>query len=203
MEKILNQKRVLLVAGAALLVIALIVITVLVIRQRAAARRQERSVAALTSCEVNREPLCIVSFGADLNDRMLINFLVPERAFPLFYVTVLHGQAAARFDCRVVENFPESVYCSGPRTPLGEAIVIEVYSVDEQSLLARGTFILSAIALPTPVSVSVTPGSPTITPDGPADTPSPLPPPTWTAAVTVTATPLGGITPTSDPYPNP
>jgi hypothetical protein len=44
------------------------------------------------------------------------------------------------------------VHCTGVRTPLGETIDIEVYTTDEDKLIARGTFLVSAIAIPTPIS---------------------------------------------------
>jgi hypothetical protein len=156
-------------------------------------------VAEITDCDADPTRFCIVSFGSDKNGRMVINFSLPDPGLPEFYVRVHHGGAARRFACRTVADFPQSVYCTGERTPLGETIAIEVLSIEDDALLARGTFVVGAFALPSPLSVSTTPGPPTITPGGPLDTPSPFPPPTLTPAEAPTAL----MTNTPDSYPNP
>ncbi|MDO9302619.1 MAG: hypothetical protein Q7T89_14625, partial [Anaerolineales bacterium] len=48
---------------------------------------------------------------------------------------------------------PTSAHCTGIRTPLGETIDIEVYTTDGDKLIGRGTFLVSAIALSTPISL--------------------------------------------------
>lgn len=199
----MNRKQWLIAAG---LVGLLGLVAVICVAALFSSRPEDQGeVAEITLCDDDSARLCIVSFGSDVYGRMLINFLLPDPDIPDFYLKVHHGGTARLFECLDVEGFPENVYCAGPRTPLGEPILIEVYSSGDDLLLARGVFIVSAIALPTNVSVSTTPESPTITPGGPLDTPSPLPPPSRTPFVTdsTTATPLATATSTSESYPNP
>jgi hypothetical protein len=42
--------------------------------------------------------------------------------------------------------------CTGVRTPLGETIEVQIYRTDDDTLMAQGTFMVSAIAIPTPIN---------------------------------------------------
>jgi hypothetical protein len=69
-----------------------------------------------------------------------------------------------------VESAPTHAQCTGIRTPLGETIDLEIYTTDGDILTARGTFLVSAIARSTPISL------PTDTPleeDMPTSSPAP------------------------------
>jgi hypothetical protein len=117
-------------------------------------------VRVITLCDEDASGLCVVSFGADNRNQMVINFKLPRIKYPLFYVQVEYGEIRETYPCQVVEAVPTSVYCSGPRTPLGQAIHIKALRVDGDTLLAEGDFVVSAIALPTlpvPETVTLTP----------------------------------------------
>jgi hypothetical protein len=213
----MNRKRLLLavaIVSGVLLWLISAGIYLVIVRPRLEARNSTPPPAELAYCDVNPGALCVVSFGADQNDRMLINFILPFPTHPLFYVQVQHAGMTGEYDCRVVEDFPGSAYCSGPRVPLGEAIVIEVFSARQDALLARGIFVVSAIGLPTPVSVLQTPTIwTTVPPAEPEDSPTPFRSPTGvtpastTPASTTPASPTPAratparATPTSESYP--
>jgi hypothetical protein len=129
-------------------------------------------VRQITLCDDDASGLCVVSFGADNRNQMVINFKLPRIKYPIFYLQVEYGGIRETYPCQVVEAVPTSVYCSGPRTPLGQAIHIKAFRVDGDTLLAEGDFVVSAIALPTlpvPETVTLTPEA-TLTP---AVTPTP------------------------------
>ena len=104
-------------------------------------------------CDEDASGLCIVTFGANNVNRMVINFQLPNPDYSPFYVKVNHRGTVGVYACEVVESVPTSAYCTGVRTPLGETIDIEVYAIAEDKLIARGTFLVSAIAIATPVSL--------------------------------------------------
>src|SRR5512134_1382694 len=106
-------------------------------------------VAELSMCDANAYGLCVVSFGADALNRMVINFKLPRRRFPPFYARVTHGGTTTKYECQVVPDVPTSAYCTGPRTPLGDAIDIKIHATADDRLLAAGTLVVAAIALPT------------------------------------------------------
>jgi hypothetical protein len=112
----------------------------------------EPPVADVTLCDENASGLCVVNFGANKLNRMVINLQLPDAAFPTFYIKAANRENVSVYSCEIAESVPASAYCTGVRTPLGETINIEVYTTDGDTLVARGTFLVSAIALSTPIS---------------------------------------------------
>ncbi|MBI5952462.1 MAG: hypothetical protein HY865_12460 [Chloroflexi bacterium] len=110
-------------------------------------------VLEVTSCDEDISDLCVVNFGANNLNRMVINFLLPDEEYAAFYVKAKYRDTVSVYVCEANESNPMIVRCTGVRTPLGEMIDIEIYTTDEDSLIARGTFLVSAIAIPTPISL--------------------------------------------------
>jgi hypothetical protein len=125
-------------------------------------------VVEMTLCDEDASDLCVVTFGANKVNRMVINFQLPNPDYEPFYVKVDHRGTVSVYTCEVAESVPTSAYCSGVRTPLGEVIDIDVYTTGEDKLIAHGTFLVSAIALATPISLpentSLEDGMPTSAP---------------------------------------
>lgn len=158
-------------------------------------------VTDITACDVDDSVLCVVSFGADNVNRMVINFQLPSEDYGDFYVKVRHEETVSVYPCQAVEDIPTSVFCTGERVPLGQPIDMQIYSTDGDVLLAQGKVIVAAIALPTAAqpTITSTPGTTTptvefeVTPTFELTTPTlstnpTLPPP----RVTATRTPSGG-----------
>jgi hypothetical protein len=103
---------------------------------------------AITRCDVNASGLCVVSFGTNMNNELVIN-MVAAKDLPEFYAQVTNRGATQRFRCERVEAVPTSAYCIGPRTPLGEPIELALYASEDDRLLAVGSFVVEAVALPT------------------------------------------------------
>ena len=155
----------------------------------------DRPVTELLTCtSENPSVLCVVSFGLDTNNRMLVNFISPDPSLPSFYLKIQHGETSNRYDCAALKSVPTSVYCTAAPVGLGDSIDIEVYSSKGDTLLAKGTFVIAAFALPTPLVVeSTAPSEPTQTPipGFPTLTPTPtftLGLPTQTPTITIQAT---------------
>jgi hypothetical protein len=176
------------IASGVLLWICSALVFVNLVRPRLAPPVPSLQPADLVYCEAQPEALCVVSFGADRSDRMQIDLGLPFQTFPRFYLILLHAAGSHAYACEVVPDVARRVRCLGPRTPLGEAVVIEVRSTTSDALLARGVFVVASIALPTPVSVSITP-----------ITPSPSPAATATPRRTRTPTPAPTSTPVTEP----
>jgi hypothetical protein len=143
-------------------------------------------------CDQDPRELCIVTFGSNSPDRMVINFQLPEEDYPVFQVKGLNRGMIYDYPCNVDEAVPTSVFCTGPRTPLGEYIELEVYSLAENFLLARGKIFISAVMV--------------WTPSGMADTSPPNESPIATAATGTTVPTQTFVIPTQifvTAYPNP
>ena len=125
-----------------------------VVQNLLASRENKDPVAVdLTLCDEDAIGLCVVTFGADNQNLMVIHFQLPDEDYAKFYVKATNRGTTNVYSCETAESTPTIVYCSGVRTPLGETIDIEVYTTYGDILIARGTFLVSAIALATPISL--------------------------------------------------
>jgi hypothetical protein len=109
------------------------------------------SVVNVTLCDVDASNLCIITFGANNLNRMVMNFQLPNAGYSPFYVKAKNRGIVSVYSCEVDQTAPTRAYCTGVRTPLGEKIDVEVYTTDEDKLIGHGTFLVSAIALSTPI----------------------------------------------------
>ncbi len=155
-----KEKRFFIILGVIIGVILLGIITVISINR---AGNDNPNVADVTLCDLDARGLCVVTFGVNKLDRMVINFQLPDADYPLFYVKASNRGIVNVYSCEVIEADVPGAYCAGIRTPLGESIDIEVYTTDGDTMMAHGTFIVSAIVLSTPIN-SDEAGSETETP---------------------------------------
>jgi hypothetical protein len=199
----MKQKRVFIILGAIGIIFLLIffgVVTLVIKNLWGANKTVVPPAVNLTLCDEYDSDLCIVTFGTNSLNRMVINFQLPDADYAAFYVKAANRGTVNMYSCKVSEAIPTSAYCTGVRTPLGETLDIEVYNTAEDTLIARGTFLVSAIALATPISLpSETPNAE----ETPTAFSTPLEDGTPTQSES-TLTPT--LTPTSTPgtgYPNP
>ncbi len=144
---------------------------------------------AITLCDVDASRLCLLSFGTNLNNELVINLHLSGKDFPGFYAQVSNRGTLRRFRCEIIEETPSSAYCVGPRTPLGEPLGLSLFASEDDRLLAQGSFVLQAVALPTfsdaTATATETPASeePAGTPTFPGEGGPPPGTPTRTPAV--------------------
>jgi hypothetical protein len=204
----MKQKRIFIILGALGIIFLLFwfaVITLVVKNVWGSNKTVVPPVVDLTLCDEDASGLCIVTFGANSLNRMVINFQLPDADYAAFYLKVTSRGTVNMYSCGVAKAVPTSAYCTGIRTPLGETIDIEVYNAADDTLIARGSFLVSAVALATPVIL------PSETPPATADTATPMddtPTPTAFSGDTPTETPTGTEStptpmPTDTAYPNP
>lgn len=98
-------------------------------------------------CGAELRELCILSFGRDANGNAIINFFVPERDFPDFYLRINRFDGESVYVCLKNEEAPTSVLCMGDVINLNERVEISLMSTEEYRLLARGKFTLTAILI--------------------------------------------------------
>ncbi len=167
----------------------------------------------ISRCGANPTSLCLASFGLDnAGNNMLISFFVPSSSTTDFYLKIQLDTDTYTYQCQVAENFASSVYCTGEKIPLGSSIDIGIYSSKGNALIAQGTFVVNAVALPTPIIVIPTTGTNEIPPvatlltgtNETSTTATSLPAGTMIVTppriATKTPTP---INPYPNPYPNP
>ncbi|MBI5945548.1 MAG: hypothetical protein HY864_14395 [Chloroflexi bacterium] len=115
-------------------------------------RKPGNVIDRVTLCDVDSSGLCIVNFGTDILGNMIINFQLPDADYPLFYVKAANRGIVNTYPCKASSN-ATNIFCSGARTPLGEYLDVEVYSAAEDTLMAQGRFIVSALIRTTPDSL--------------------------------------------------
>ena len=153
----MKQKQTFIILGAIAFILLLfwtIVFTLAFRYLRGSDKTAETPVIEATLCDEDASDLCIINFGANNLNRMVIHFRLPSEVYSGFYVKGKNRDTVSVYTCEVDEVDLTVVHCTGVRTPLGETIDIEVYTTDEDKLIARGTFLVSAIAIPTPISQS-------------------------------------------------
>jgi hypothetical protein len=116
--------------------------------------RGQRPVAAgspdaITLCDLDASGVCVVSFGVDLRNRLVINLHLPDDDYPPFYASLDYGSTSLKYECRGVEALAGSAYCTGERVPLGGQVVVRLFASSDDRLLAEGSLAVMAIALPT------------------------------------------------------
>jgi hypothetical protein len=192
----MKQKQILIILGAFALVFLLFwfaVITLVIKKLSGLNKSNDPLVINVTLCDVDASNLCIITFGANDLNRMVIDFQLPAADYAPFYVKATNRETVSVYACETLESKSKSVsatatesaleqptaevksalthaQCTGVRTPLGETIDLEVYTTDGDRLIARGTFLVSAIALSTPI---IKPPEETLT-EAPLSTEAPL-----------------------------
>ena len=201
----MHRQRLSLLLGAAGLLVILICAVILAGAAgylRGGRESAAKPVGQITRCDEEAGGLCVVSFGVNALNQMVINFQLPEGGYPNFYAVVVSREGSTQYACQRVEAASRSVFCSGPRTALGAEINIRVYSQDRDELLAEGGLRVTAFALPTTMNLTTLADvfTPTVVetqtlflPPAPADTGTATL--TRTATITRTATVTGTVTP--------
>lgn len=103
----------------------------------------------LRRCDAVQDVLCLVTFGIEPPDEMLIVLLTVPGLPDELETVVIRNDERLSFACVTTAESPSVVYCTGPQVPLGTTVLIEVFALEEQVLLASGEFVLTAFALPT------------------------------------------------------
>jgi hypothetical protein len=167
----IKQKRLFIIVSTALVTILLVLFAGISIFNKTDDNNSQ-AVTKITLCDLDSEELCVVTFGANNLNRMVINFQLPDADYPSFIVKASSRGKINIYSCETVDGVSTHAYCTGIRTPLGEPIDIEIYTTDGDALIARGTFMVSAILLSTPINLTA-PESETETPT--AEKTSPIP----------------------------
>jgi len=153
---------------------------------------QKIPVLDLVYCNSENKAPCIVSFGIDPDDHMLVNLFVPTSSFPDFYLKIVQNKDEHRYKCQMVDDFPNSFYCLGDKLPPGGTLQFMLVSNEKDLLLAKGELPLIGLAYPT-LGIALAPSTPTMTEE---------PVQTLETLISPQTTPNPSI-PTKSSYPNP
>jgi hypothetical protein len=162
------------------IVLVILTLSGLALRQASQSRQarveQRFPLQGLGYCTSNPVTPCVVSFGLDRDGKMLVTFLTAGAFYPDFYLTIKTGENEHVYVCQKVDTFATSVYCTGKALPVGEVLQFQIFSINEEVLLAQGNFPIIGMALAPPELFAS--ATPTITPTG-ASTPERTPSPSY------------------------
>ncbi|MGB7875487.1 MAG: hypothetical protein WBL25_13975 [Anaerolineales bacterium] len=102
----------------------------------------------ITYCDIDLSDMCLVGFGLDIDDRLLILFRADDHFFADIYIRADGPDGEMVFECQQSENFIENVYCLGETFPEGGLIKLNIFSKSNDKLIAVGVFNVQYGALP-------------------------------------------------------
>jgi hypothetical protein len=111
----------------------------------------------LSRCDPNPVALCLLTFGVDMPNQMLIALYSPGGSLQNLRMKVQYKGVQMDYPCRAVQD-SLTVYCTGPQIPLGSTLSIDVYTAPGDAVMARGDFLINAFALPS-IAIGGTPTS--------------------------------------------
>ena len=106
-------------------------------------------VLKLVYCSEESAKPCIVSFSTDANDNMLVNILLPDMAFPIFYLKIDHSEGESMYNCQRVRQANSTAYCAGKKLHPGEVLHLSLVSIRDSIVLAEGDLSIIGLAYPT------------------------------------------------------
>jgi hypothetical protein len=140
-------------------------------------------VSVLAYCNDDQVKPCVVSFGTDANDQMLVNILLPDLTFPNFYLKIIRSESESLYECQRVRQAINNAYCTGEKTPPGESLHLKLIATKDDTLLAEGDLSIIGLAYPTlEITIPTAEETPTLSTMPVTETPlSPFLLPTQTA----------------------
>lgn len=125
--------------------------------------------SALVYCTDAGVKPCVVSFGIDINDQMLVNLLLPDTSYPEFYLQISQGGSSISYECKTVAAIPNNVYCTGEKLSPGGLLYVTLISIKDNTILAGGNLTIIGLSFPT-LEVSTSIPLPTVPPAMPEST---------------------------------
>jgi len=103
----------------------------------------------LAYCNEEQIRPCVVSFGLDIDNNMLVNFLLPDLSYPEFYLQVVRGDVNISYECQRIASALNNAYCIGEKLPPGESLRLILISNIDGAILAQGSLSILGLAFPT------------------------------------------------------
>ncbi|MBE0669815.1 MAG: hypothetical protein IH588_04435 [Anaerolineales bacterium] len=198
LQQLFSSRKSILLVLAGVATLALLLLTWRIVSlQKSASQVVSEPVFKITYCGAEPEALCVLSFGRDAEENLVVNVFVPERKFPDFYLKIKRITGESIYECEKNREVQTIVLCYGDMVNLQEKMEISLFAKADDRMLAAGTFTLNAILISTAQAQDVQ-GTFTPAPAILADTETATP-------VSLTQeVPLVTITFTPEPsYPNP
>jgi len=120
---------------------------------------KQGSIMELNYCNETEARPCVVSFGINKNNEMLVNILTSGVSFPRFDLFIISGGENFQYNCRQVDVSLYAVYCTGRQFLPGDQIFIRLVAINLNEILAEGNISIIGVSYPSPDTVTQTPFS--------------------------------------------
>ena len=108
---------------------------------------------SVTYCDIDPSDLCLDGFGQEGKDKLLILLKKKDQYFDDIDVQVEYDWEEYLFECDHSQVILGNIYCTGEVQPEnGETIQLNVYSKNDESLIAKGVFIVGYTNVPVPAA---------------------------------------------------
>ena len=200
LQKIFGSRRSRLFVLAGIILLALLAVTWRIVSlQKAASKVDVEPVLKIGYCGTEPDELCILSFGRDVDENMVVNIFSPNRKFPEFYVKIKRAAGESVYECEKDKEIRTNVFCYGDLANLQERMEVRLFAKEDERLLAMGDFTLKALLISEPSVAENSEDIPTL-----EAAVKEIPTPGFnTSAATITPTPTPDASYPNPSYPNP
>ena len=203
LQKIFGSRRSRLFVLAGIILLALLAVTWWIVSlQKAASKVDVEPVLKIGYCGAEPDELCILSFGRDVDENMVVNIFSPNRKFPEFYVKIKRAAGESVYECEKDKEIRTNVFCYGDLANLQERMEVRLFAKEDERLLAMGDFKLKALLISEP-SVAESSGDASSTLEATVDETPTFVGSSNAPAATATPTPTPDASYPNPSYPNP
>ena len=140
-----SRKTILFILAGVIVLVLLAATWRIVSLQKAASKVDFEPVLKIGYCGAEPDELCILSFGRDAEEKLVVNLFAPIRRFPDFYLKIKRPSGESVYLCEKNREVSTSVFCFGEMVNLQEKMEISLISSENDRLIAFGNIMLNAI----------------------------------------------------------
>lgn len=123
----------------------------------------------LAYCTDEQVKPCVVSFGIDVNNQLLVNLLLPDLTYPSILLKITSDERTTSYECQRIATAQNNAYCIGENIPPGAVVHMMLISTRNDTILAEGDLTILGLSFPT-LEVSTAIPLPTVPPAMPEST---------------------------------
>lgn len=151
LQQFFSSRKTFLLILAGIIVLVLLALTWRIVSlQKAASEVDFAPVLKIGYCGVEPEELCVLSFGRDVDENMVVTVFVPDRKFPAFYLKIGRAVGENVYECEKDKEVRTYMFCYGNMVNLQERMEVSMLSLEDDHVLAVGQFTLKALLISEP-----------------------------------------------------
>ncbi len=150
-QQFFSSRKTFLLILAGVIVLAFLALTWRIVSlQKAASEVDFAPVLKIGYCGAEPEELCVLSFGRDVDENMVVTVFVPDRKFAAFYLKIGRAVGESVYECEKDKEVRTYVFCYGDMVNLQERMEVSLLSLEDDHVLAVGQFTLKALLISEP-----------------------------------------------------